>query len=1368
RDIAMKELLPGMKGSSLPGSIPRETEGSGGVVDRFLREAKITGQLEHPSIVPVYEIGRHEDGQVYYTMRFIRGHTLAERLREIRKDESLQPKQRLAARIELLDRFLDVCQAIAFAHSRGVIHRDIKPDNIMLGDFGETLVLDWGLARIKGQEDKALRDLQKGTLALSHSLLQTDSQALTVDGSIVGTPAYMPPEQARGELEQVDEQSDVYALGAVLYQVLSGSPPYEGPMAALIVQQVLNGPPLSLRSREPDLPPELCALVERAMARDKGSRLKSAADLAAEIKAFRDGRTLGSYTYSARELMLRFIRQHRTAVSIAVLGFLLLVAGAIWGHQQVSAERDLAQGAQVVAEREREQAQAALDAATEQRRQRERVEAEQREAARKLLESRVAEAQRLLTNIEGMRIEPALQDLATRVKGYDAECAAQGRVFLELPLAERTGNGVLLSSILGYISQQQNLLDLLTGPAGAELPPALRGLDLAGQRSDLEQLRLQTARLATYNGDFPLAELVLSGFADPARAAAERSRVAEARAGLLQTHALRVDEALFDVRQGLDRGGRPAGAPSLDQYVALLSSYREPETVALLETELKRLDLRAGEPQSSWLRPELQLAELVYRVLGNVDQPRLTVPLLAASLRLQRHPRLIAEAAAALCATRSVDAFEPLLAESRFRGLDFWQAVSAGIALLPLPEQVRNPASPADYRDRALAMLARSNLPAALDAANRAVNLDTTSAEALLVRARVQRARGETAASAADTEAALALDQAFYEARLLRGELRDPAADGAAALQDYSAAIALRPNDSRAYVRRARAAAVRFLREQAIEDYEQAARLEPTVGLLVEHGQFLVSIGRLAEAELAYNRAIELDPWDSRGWSWRGVLRRTPFSTGFWGAVEDLRKAIELNPRDAHAWTYLGQVYYGMENQVAGIDACNRAIELDPGEWEAFYYRAILHLAQQNREDTRRRQGEGLNTYADTRLRNLSQAAADFRGAVAVKTDDYRSWALLGTTLMELERYDEAREPLQRALSLSMFGAATMQMGDDMVRLALAELDARPLLERPAVSAADHMGLALVHMGLSSRRYNEAGRHLRQAVAAMTAAQAGLQRAPSRPDRYRWLQRQESLVQALEREGLVLDAADAAARIVSDAEFDVPALWTSLAHLQIRAASAVGHGEAKSLGADDADGARRMAELAALPLAERLARARVMHEEALRSLEKAAEAGFRDAALLERDARFAPLRELAGWAALVERVKTSAIEPRTIRDGSSSLLVLTLVVPFAPADQLGLRRGDVLFSLNGTPLRDQNDLPRVITALPDGAEYELRVRRYVFKEGRLQLQLNAQGQPLLDEHGNPQWAFEELTFRARKGFLGIQFGVAKLPSPLFE
>ena len=188
---------------------------------RFLREAKITGRLEHPGIVPVYALGRHADGRPYYAMRFIEGETLKQAIERFHAHEtaSRDPAERELAFRRLLRSVIDACNAVAYAHSRGVVHRDLKPENIMLGRFGETLVVDWGIAKSLADPDgEAVDESPHGAVA--------DDSSLTRPGSAIGTPQYMSPEQAAGDLDRVEPASDVYSLGATLYCLLVGHGPF--------------------------------------------------------------------------------------------------------------------------------------------------------------------------------------------------------------------------------------------------------------------------------------------------------------------------------------------------------------------------------------------------------------------------------------------------------------------------------------------------------------------------------------------------------------------------------------------------------------------------------------------------------------------------------------------------------------------------------------------------------------------------------------------------------------------------------------------------------------------------------------------------------------------------------------------------------------------------------------------------------------------------------------------------------------------------------------------------------------------------------------------------------------------------------------
>ena len=207
---------------------------------RFLMEAEITGGLEHPGIVPVYALGHYDDGRPFYAMRFIKGDSLKEAIGRFHADQAHEhdPGQRALALQKLLRRFLDVCNAVAYAHSRGILHRDLKPDNVMVGKYGETLVVDWGLAKVVGRSGGDT----DGALPESPLVYTSPSgSAETLPGSVIGTPAYMSPEQATGRLELLGPASDVYSLGATLYSLLTGQVPFSSKELADVLRKVERG-----------------------------------------------------------------------------------------------------------------------------------------------------------------------------------------------------------------------------------------------------------------------------------------------------------------------------------------------------------------------------------------------------------------------------------------------------------------------------------------------------------------------------------------------------------------------------------------------------------------------------------------------------------------------------------------------------------------------------------------------------------------------------------------------------------------------------------------------------------------------------------------------------------------------------------------------------------------------------------------------------------------------------------------------------------------------------------------------------------------------------------------------------------------------
>ncbi len=320
REVAWKELRwAGATRASGPGSGAPPSS-----VDRFLREARVTARLEHPHIVPVHELGRRPDGSLYYTMRRVRGRSLA---------SAIDGASTLPERLGLIAHYANLCNAIAFAHSRGVLHRDIKPANVMVGEFGETVVLDWGLAGLRSEPD-VKRDPRSGM-----ETLQQDS-GQTVAGAVMGTPSYMSPEQAGGR--PMDERSDVWSLGAVLYEILSGHPPYREEDARTTLARALIGDVPPLRGVVPGAPPDLVAVAEKALHANPVQRYQSVRELIADVDAWRDGRRVGVYEYGRRELLARFVARYRLPIAVASVGAVLLIAVATVGFLNVRKERDRA------------------------------------------------------------------------------------------------------------------------------------------------------------------------------------------------------------------------------------------------------------------------------------------------------------------------------------------------------------------------------------------------------------------------------------------------------------------------------------------------------------------------------------------------------------------------------------------------------------------------------------------------------------------------------------------------------------------------------------------------------------------------------------------------------------------------------------------------------------------------------------------------------------------------------------------------------------------------------------------------------------------------------------------------------------------
>lgn len=397
RQIALKELRPDQTDNTI-------------VCSRFLYEAKITAQLEHPGIVPVYEL--NEGDVPYYTMRFVRGRTLSEAIRAYHKRRTAGEADPVELH-ELLTAFVDICNAVAYAHSRGIIHRDLKGQNVVLGDFGEHIVLDWGLAKRVGPDparppapqpvaateamasDRLAPEAatavtcaapglddnlmlpeapddatSPGTYSPSGAGSGTGSNGRapasghngsvggpvgsaagrevpesgagpegTMQGQLLGTPAYMAPEQAKARHDLVDRRTDIYGLGAILYEILTGRPPFVAPRTSEIIRKVCHEEPTPPRLIVPTVAPGLEAVCLKAIRKEKADRYQSAAELAQEVRRYLADEPVLAYAEPWTQKAMRWARRHRTRVAAAVATLAVATIALACSSWIISGER---------------------------------------------------------------------------------------------------------------------------------------------------------------------------------------------------------------------------------------------------------------------------------------------------------------------------------------------------------------------------------------------------------------------------------------------------------------------------------------------------------------------------------------------------------------------------------------------------------------------------------------------------------------------------------------------------------------------------------------------------------------------------------------------------------------------------------------------------------------------------------------------------------------------------------------------------------------------------------------------------------------------------------------------------------------------
>jgi tetratricopeptide (TPR) repeat protein len=1004
REVALKEIQPAFAQNS-----PSRT--------RFLLEAEITGGLEHPGIVPVYGLGTYGDGRPYYAMRFIKGDNLKEAIQDFHQADlpGRDPGERQLALRQLLGRFVDVCQAVAYAHSRGILHRDLKPGNVMLGKYGETLVVDWGLAKPVGRPDSSLLS-DEATLRPSAA----SGTAPTQLGSVVGTPAYMSPEQAAGRWNLLGPASDIYSLGATLYVLLTGQAPFTGDKEAILakVQRGVLVPP---RRVKPGVPAALEAVCLKAMALRPEDRYATALELAADIEHWLADEPVTAYREPWPARVRRWGRRHRPLVASVAVGLvvaLLLGGGGWWWLERLRQERLDATTQEVTK---------ALDEAMQWWGQAKGA------AAGDLVpwQKAVAAAQRAHGLLATGESTPELGERVDKV----AQALVAGEQAARQAAAERERDRRLVARLTEIRSGKEDQF----GPnhADAEYAAAFRDAGI-----DVDNLSVAEAATRIQRHAAVAAELVgaLDDWAGERRkrqapAASWQRLVAVAQQADPDPWRQQVREALSKKdRLALKKLAATTGAmPAAGSVQLLGAALRE-----VGEQELAVQWLRAGQrhhPGDVWLNYDLaealraaqppQLLEALgfYRAaravrpeighnlahaLEEAGQPEETVAIFRELIRLRptnyRHWTCLG---GALYNKGDLDGAIAAYKEALRLNKDvpdihnnFGAALSKKGALESAIQEYQEALRlkkdfPLALVNLGVALATKGDWAGAIQAYQEALRLKKDDPEAHLGLGAALAAKGDVAGAIQAYQEALRYKKDFPEAYYNLGNVLGKKGDWAGAIQAYQEALRLKKDDPLAHNGLGASLGAKGDVVGAIQAFQAALRLKKDFPEAYYNlGNVLGKKGDLEGAITAYKEALRLKKDYSEAHNNLGVALERKKDVD--GAIKEYGEALRLKKEFPEAHNNLGNAL-AKKGDVAG------AIQA---------YQEALRLKKDNPE-------------AHNNLGNALEAKGDGAGAMQAYQEalrlnkDYpQAHANLGLTLRRLGRFAEARAAFRRAAEL--------------------------------------------------------------------------------------------------------------------------------------------------------------------------------------------------------------------------------------------------------------------------------------------------------------------------------------------------------------
>jgi tetratricopeptide (TPR) repeat protein len=988
RDLAIKVLLP-------------EWQDHPELVRRFTEEAKITGKLQHPGVVPVHSMGQMPDGRPYFTMKLIRGQTLAEILAE-----RASPSQDLPRFLKI---FEQVCQTLAYTHSQGIVHRDLKPGNIMVGAFGEVQVMDWGFAKLLGRPDT------KEPVTADGESINTPLQQNTRAGQVMGTPAYMPPEQALGEVGQIDERCDVFSLGTILCEILTGKPPYSGSPQE-ILDKAKRGDLADAwhRLEECGADPEVIALARRCLNPSPDERPQNAGVVAEAVAAYQAGvqerlRTaeLGRAAAQAKAGEERKRRRLTVVLAAAVVLIVLGSSGAaLWYFDdQARQERDEL--------------------------------LRQAEIARKL----------------GIAEQDVRQNLNQAQKAHDKlleELKKPGGVQSLL----RSRWDLRLQSARDAWKLAKDRADNSEGNLNPELADLLKKLDgdLARDQRDhdlawrLEKIRLDTAIIVEGKFNYALAEEKYPGFFAKAGLPIEPGRLKET-ARLIQQSVIKeqllaslehwllnpkdrdlngqllrkrlwelislvdpdpwvnkvrnvvVSKDLAAIEKLADQLHQEQGllrqlSPSMLNFVSLSLPEAKRESWRRLGQSLHPADFWCNFGLANFLSEKKRPAEAIgYYYAALAIRPNTSAVYNNLGIALRDQKNLPA----------AIDAFKKALAiDDKLTGT--WSNLGAALS-----EQRNWPAAidahkkalaiddkvPGFWTNLGVALHDQKNLPAAIEAHKKALAIDNKYAKAWNNLGSALADQKNLPAAIEAHKKALAIDDKYAEAWYNLGNALRDQKNFPAAIDAFKKALAINDKLAEAWV-----GLGNVLRDQknlpaAIDAYKKALGIDDKYAMAWNNlGNALRDQKNLPAAIDAYKKALAID--DKLAEAWNGLGTALHDQKNLTAAIDAYKKALAIDDKLAKAWYNLGNALRDPKNLTAAIDAYKKALAIDDKLAEAWNNLGVA-LAEQ---------------------KNLPAASDAFKKALAIDDKYAAAWSNLGNALHDQKNLPAAIEAHKKALAI--------------------------------------------------------------------------------------------------------------------------------------------------------------------------------------------------------------------------------------------------------------------------------------------------------------------------------------------------------------